>query len=214
MKLAKWLIPILVLLSMPAVVETAPVAQWELGVVLTRTPDVKNGAVLYRDCAACHGAKGEGVSDGSIPALGGQSYTVVAKQIVDFRAEARIDPRMVHFTDSRHLAFSQPIADVALYIAKLPPPAAKQAPAGIDLVLGAMAYARVCARCHDELGQGKEDTLAPRLAGQHYIYIMKQLDSAADGSRATLARSHADLVRTLDRKELEAVAGWLGTLTP
>jgi cytochrome c oxidase subunit 2 len=212
MKRLRWIISISVLLSLPWAARAAPIDQWELGVVLTRTPDVKNGAALYETCAACHGVRGEGASDGSAPALGGQSYTVVAKQIVDFRAGVRSDPRMVHFTDSRHLAFSQPVADVAMYIANLPAPAPKQAPAGVDVNRGATTYARVCARCHGDVGEGKEDTLAPRVAGQHANYIMNQLDSAADKSRATLVRSHADLERTLTRKELEAVAAWLGTL--
>ena len=73
------------LLTWAGVASGAPVAQWELGVVLTRNPDVKNGEVIYATCAACHGSKGEGANDGTVPAIAGQSYTVIAKQIVDFR---------------------------------------------------------------------------------------------------------------------------------
>jgi cytochrome c553 len=79
-------------------------------------------------------------------------------------------------------------------------------------VVGEKAYRRVCARCHGGSGEGKEDTLAPRLAGQHYSYILKQLDAAAEGSRATLVETHATLGQTLTRKELEATAAWLSTI--
>jgi cytochrome c553 len=208
------LLPTSVLLALSASAAAAPVAQWELGVVLTRTPDVQQGATVYATCAACHGQKGEGVSDGTVPAIAGQSYTVVAKQIVDFRAGVRSDLRMEHFTNRQHLSFSQPIADVAMYIARLPPPGPKPAPAGADVTHGAMAYARTCARCHGELAEGKEDTLAPRLAGQHYKYILRQLDAAPNGERKTMVRSHAGLQKVLARGEVEAVAAYLTTLGP
>jgi cytochrome c553 len=198
-----------VLLACSGAVSSAPVAQWELGVVLTRNPDPQNGSVLYATCAACHGLKGEGASDGSVPAIAGQSYTVVAKQIVDFRAGVRSDARMEHFTDRRHLAFSQPVADVALFVARMTPSPRKAAPAGVDVDRGAMAYARACARCHGELGEGKEDTLAPRLAGQHYAYLLSQLDAASSGSRRTMVESHAGFQKSLARSDLEGVAGYL-----
>jgi len=202
------------LVCLPISLAAAPLAQWELGLVLTRTPDVENGAALYRSCAGCHGPKGEGASDGTVPAIGGQSYTVLAKQIVDFRAGVRSDPRMEHSIDRKHLPFSQPIADVALYIARLPPAAPKSSPSGTNSSRGAAAYARVCARCHGQRAEGKEDTLAPRLAGQHHQYILKQLDAAPDGERRTMVQSHAGLQQLLERSELEDVAAYLTTLGP
>ncbi len=205
-------IPVFLVLSASAA--AAPIAEWELGLVLTRNPDPGQGATLYTTCSACHGPKGEGASDGTVPAIAGQWYTIVAKQIVDFRAGARNDPRMEHFTDRRHLSFSQPVADVALYIARLPLPTPKAAPAGTNVDRGAMPYARVCARCHGELGEGKEDTLAPRLAGQPYRYILKQLDAAPNGERKTMIQSHAGLQKLLAREDIEAVAAYLTMLGP
>jgi cytochrome c553 len=202
----------LVSLGMATSLHAAPVAQWELGLVLTRNPDLTEGAALYAPCVACHGAKGEGTSDGTVPTLAGQSYTVVAKQLVDFRAGVRHDERMEHFSNRRHLSFSQPVADVALYIARLPPIAAASARVGTDLSRGAMAYARACARCHGDLGEGKEDTLAPRLAGQHSEYLLKQLEAGTNGLRPTMVQSHAE--PALSKDELGAVAGYLSTLGP
>ena len=37
----------------------------------------------------------------------------IAKQLVDFRKAIRRDPRMEHFSDADHLAYSQYVADVA-----------------------------------------------------------------------------------------------------
>jgi cytochrome c553 len=121
---------------------------------------------------------------------------------------------MEHSVDSRHLAFSQPVADVAQYVAKMAPPPPKTTPAGVNVGQGAMAYVRVCARCHGDLGEGKEDTLAPRLAGQHYAYLLAQLDAAASGTRKTMVASHSDFEKSLGRSELENVAAYLTSIGP
>lgn len=186
-----------------------PVSQREFDLVLRRTPDVANGAKLYETCAACHGKKGEGVSDGTVPVIAGQPFTIVAKQLVDFRAGVRGDVRMVHFTTSRHLAYSQHIADVAAYIASLAPLAAKPAGARRVPERGASLYARSCERCHGPSAEGKEDSLAPRLATQHAEYLIRQLDDAVEGRRPAMADTHAALVRAVPRDDLLAVTEYL-----
>ena len=186
-----------------------PVSQREFDQVLKRTPEVSNGAKVYETCAACHGPKGEGVSDGSVPALAGQSFNVLAKQIVDFRAGLRGDPRMTHFTGTRHLAYSQAIADVAAYIATLPAPKPQ---ASSTPGPAASIYARDCARCHKAAGQGSEGTLTPRVASQHAEYILRQLEDVAAGRRPEMAMSHAELVRVLTREELVALAAYIAAL--
>jgi len=202
----------LVFLAAWSISAAVPVAQWEFDLVLTRTPDARNGAELYGPCAACHGKNGEGVSDGTVPVLAGQSYTVIAKQLVDFRADRRVDPRMQHFSDRRHLAYSQSVADVAAYIAGLPKPMPKRSVPEKAIIAGSMAYVRSCERCHGAMAEGKEDTLAPRLASQHYDYLLRQLDDAAAGRRATMAETHAPLLRVMSRTEIETVASYLATL--
>ncbi|MEJ1961668.1 MAG: c-type cytochrome [Gammaproteobacteria bacterium] len=189
-----------------------PVAQQEFGFVLKRTPDAAHGAVLYETCAACHGKNGAGVNDGTVPALAGQSFNVIAKQLVDFRAGVRGDARMAHFSDTRHLAFSQHIADVAAYIAALPSPARNAVPDGQDPKRGQPVYARLCARCHGASAEGNENTLAPRLASQHFDYLIRQLDDATQGRRSTMESSHTSLVSSLPREDITAVAAFLTSL--
>jgi cytochrome c oxidase subunit II len=187
-----------------------PVAQREFDLVLKRTPDAKNGASLYETCAACHGKGGEGVSDGTVPVLAGQSFTVIAKQLVDFRVGARGDSRMAHFTSSRHLAYSQHIADVAAYIASLPRRPLKSV-AMNPSEKGFIVYSRSCERCHGAAGEGKEDWLAPRLASQYAEYLLRQLDDAAEGRRPAMAESHTALMRDLKRDEILAVTRYLAS---
>jgi len=186
----------------------------ELELVMTRNPDPANGAVIYRTCAACHGANGEGVSDGTVPALAGQPFSVIVRQIVDFRAGTRADERMLHFTDRQHLSFSQPIADVAAHISRLERPAGKSRPARPGAERGAMVYVRTCERCHGPLAEGDENTVMPRLASQHYEYLVKQLTDAAEGRRPDLAAAHEGAPRALAAGQIEAVAAWLASLPP
>lgn len=192
-----------------AMVFAIPVAEREFDQVLKRTPDATHGAKLYEICAACHGVGGEGVDDGSVPALAGQSFNVIASQIVDFRLGKRADPRMAHFTDSRHLAYSQHVADVAAYIATLPLPRPKAAPppSGKASVL----YTRSCERCHGPTGEGKGDTLVPRLAGQHYAYLLRQLDASVEAARPKLTAAHVGIARTVGRDELQSIAAYLAS---
>ena len=189
-----------------------PVAQRELDWVLKRTPDLEKGAKLYETCAACHGKGGEGVADGSVPAIAGQYFTVVAKQLVDFRSRARRDPRMEHFAGTRQLAYSQYIADVSAYISSLPRPTSDRISSADVMDRGGVVYARACERCHGAAGEGKEDGLAPRLASQHVEYLIQQLDSAVSGWRPTMQDTHAARLADLSRKDIVAVASYLSGL--
>ena len=45
---------------------------------------------------------------------------MIVKQLADFRRSQRLDIRMEHFADRRHLEGAQDIADVAAHVATLP----------------------------------------------------------------------------------------------
>lgn len=190
----------------------APVTQRELGLVLERAPDSAHGAKLYETCAACHGPAGEGVADASVPAIAGQHFAYIAKQLVDFRAGARGDTRMQHFSDTRHLAYSQHVADVAAHISRLQPRVSSQPSSHDAGYRGAMVYARACERCHGVTGEGNADELVPRLAGQHFEYLRDQLSDGAAKRRPSLAGAHAKAVASMPQEDLIAVAQYLASL--
>ena len=206
---------VLVLVTFPFTATFAvPVAQREFDLVLKRTPDLASGAKEYEICAACHGMQGQGVSDGSVPAIGGQSFQVLAKQLVDFRSGGRTDLRMQHFSGTRHLAISQNIADVAAYISALKPPAPRNEKYKDPEARGGMLYARDCERCHGATGEGKEDWLTPRISAQHDVYLMSQLNDAAAGRRPAMASAHGKLIAALSPNDMAAVIGYIANETP
>jgi cytochrome c553 len=183
--------------------------QRELDYVMGLEPDAVRGATLYETCAACHGQRGEGVSDGSVPAIAGQHYLVIVKQLTDFRAEVRPDLRMRHFADTSHLAYSQQIADVSAYISRLPANAPAAAIPGDAVSRGALIYARRCERCHGATGEGNEESVVPRIAAQHAPYLQRQLDDARPGRRDSMIRSHAQFSRELSEADVILVVHYL-----
>ncbi len=100
-----------------AISETSEV----LDQALRLKPRLDNGAEIFDTCAACHGTNGWGASDGSVPAIAGQSVPVLVQQIVEFRYNGRYSIRMQHFADRHHLTTPQDLADVAAYVESLPP---------------------------------------------------------------------------------------------
>lgn len=101
-------------------------AKREFDAVLRLNPDAVHGEQIFDTCAACHGDKGHGASDGSVPAIAGQDFRVIVRELVMFRHGGRSDPRMQHFTDRTHLTRgAQDIADVAAYVSQLQPSASK-----------------------------------------------------------------------------------------
>ncbi|HEU4624089.1 MAG TPA: c-type cytochrome [Steroidobacteraceae bacterium] len=179
------------------------------------TPDRLHGAELFGTCAACHGPQGRGTADGAIPAIAGQHGSVILKQLVDFRHDRRWDERMAHFTDRHHLPTAQDLTDVAAYASSLPRfPSTEGIGDGTALSEGASAYFRVCEACHGPLGQGDVLRLRPRLAGQHYAYLLRQLTETAAGQRPGMDPAHVERLRGFTPTQLRGIADYLSRMSP
>jgi len=194
----------------------ADAARAELLQAARLTPDTRHGAALFETCAACHGRDGLGASDGTVPAIAGQHGSVLLKQLVDFRHNQRWDERMQHFSDRHHLANAQELTDVTAYIAGLHrfAPRTNAVGTGGYLQQGASVYFRVCEACHRSLGQGDLLYFRPRLAGQHYQYLLKQLNDIASGDRPAMHPAHAERIRVLSATERMGIADYLSRLSP
>jgi len=67
-----------------------------------------------------------------------------------------------------------------------------------------------CARCHGLAGSGRPGEEAPRLAGQPQLYLEKQLDDFAAGSRESAKM--APVARALSAEQRAAVAAYFAAL--
>ncbi|MGB5131164.1 MAG: c-type cytochrome [Steroidobacteraceae bacterium] len=179
-------------------------------------PNLQHGAELFTSCAACHAANGLGTRDGSVPAIAGQHVSVLVKQLVDFRHDRRWNERMQNFASRHHLSGPQELLDVAAYAESLPrwPPLAGGTGDGSMLKHGNVVYHRYCAECHGPLGLGELRRMRPRLAGQRYQYLLRQLEETANRMRPGMDVEHVKLIGALSAEERRAVADYLSRLSP
>ena len=195
----------------PAAVALSP-AQQELQQVRQCKVDLDRGAALFRVCAGCHGAAGAGTADGMVPRIAGQHASVLEKQLVDYRYDRRWDLRMEQIADRHHLADAQAIADVAAYVSRLHGDRPNGVGNGQLLEHGAGTYAALCRGCHGVDGQGDAQRSIPRIAGQQYEYLRRQIYDAVDGRRPNFSPAHIRLLARLDHEDIQALADYLSRL--
>jgi len=192
----------------------AAIAEFRAAIALE--PNLEHGAELFKSCAQCHQTDGSGSADGTIPVIAGQHVSVLVKQLVDFRHDRRWDSRMRGAAKQHELVDAQDLLDVASYAAGLTRPAPREGGTGDGSRQheGQVVYYRECAECHGRLGEGELRTLRPRLAGQHYRYLLRQLYETAEGTRPGMDEAHQKRIGALTDDERSAVADYLSRLSP
>ena len=186
----------------------------ELREALERKPNLEHGSSLYETCTACHQPDGAGAADGDIPIIAGQHYEVIITQLVDFRRTERVDLRMNALAARHNLEGSQDLADVAAYISSMPVQGTNKVGTGQFTALGAQTYSRSCMRCHGADAEGNDQLRYPRLAGQHYGYLVKQIDMMIRGTRFNLSWDHSTLLKSLTDQETAGLADYVARLKP
>ncbi len=189
-----------------------PAAYQEYLEVMQAKADPERGAQYFEACAACHGVNGGGTANGEFPRIGGQYFPVLARQLVAFRNGLRWDFRMENFADRHRLADAQAIADVAYYASQLEDHSTPGTGSGELVAHGARVYARLCESCHGKSGDGDVDHLVPKLAGQHYEYLRRQMYDAVDGRRPGFPESHVKLLARLEHDDIAGVADYLSRI--
>lgn len=197
------------LLLIPLGASAAATAQSEFEGALHAKPDLEHGAELFQKCAACHGPAGNGAEDGSIPRIAGQHFRVLVRQLVDYGHELRWDIRMEHYAGRGLLKDPQSIADVAAYVAMLARDTSPNVGDGSLVQHGAQVYLQRCAECHGKAGEGDGRSLTPRIAGQHYAYLLRQLYDGVDGRRPNFSPGHVHILARLQRDDFVGVADFL-----
>jgi cytochrome c553 len=158
-------------------------------------------------CAACHGPAGKS-TDPMYPILAGQTSRYLYLELRDFQEGRRSDPQMspvaVALTRdemrelSDYFAKQQPLPQTF----KVDPEKAKLGHAKADETL--------CTMCH--LGGFAGQNEIPRIAGQHYAYIVKQLSDFKARKRTNDAGNMTSVASTLSDKDIENLAQYLAGL--
>jgi cytochrome c553 len=197
-----------------AAVPLSPVtsAAVDLRAVLQATPNPAQGVRLFEICAECHGRDGGGDVSGWPPQIAGQHPRVIAKELIDFRAGLRWYDPMQRIAGSHVLHTTQDIADVAAYVGSLPRSTATGLGSGQGLEQGGRLYAQRCQWCHGGEGEGSDERFVPRVAGQQYEYLLRQLQDVIEGRRPNMRAPHLRLLASTDSGDLMGLAGYMSRL--
>lgn len=181
---------------------------------MAATPNVEAGKEVFKLCIVCHQTESWGIVDGSYPQLAGQHSSVIIKQIADIRAGNRDNPSMLVIAQEKVMGGPQAIADVTAYIQTLPMNPNPGVGPGNKLGKAERLYFRKCAECHGSNGQGDPDRYFPRIQGQHYAYLLRQLEWIRDGKRRNANAEMARRVNKLKPADLSLLADYLSRISP
>ena len=198
----------------PAVAKDPPNAREELREVIRQAPSAARGSKLFAACVGCHGKDGNGQPQGDVPAIAQQHQRVIAKQLVDYRHAERWDLRMEEVASTHRLGPPRDIADLAAFISTLPRDSKEGHGDGRNVEHGGRVYLRDCAGCHGVDGEGNGVTLVPRLAGQHYRYLLRQLHDTLEERRPNMPPPHPQLFEKFAVEDFTGISDYLSRLMP
>ncbi|MBF0218280.1 MAG: c-type cytochrome [Gammaproteobacteria bacterium] len=182
---------------------------------LQKTPDRDNGKRLYYACAVCHTPEGWGSPSGYYPQIAGQHRSVLLKQLADIYKGNRDNPTMSPFTTSLFKLGSQALADLAAYIEALPMvPNNSLGMGGDGLVSGKKLYEDNCQNCHEANGEGKAAEFYPRIHGQHFRYLQRQMVWIKNGKRRNSDKEMVEQVHNFSYADIDAVSDYVSRMKP
>jgi len=199
---------------LPLVALAASVSQHEFADVTRLTPNTEHGIALFQTCAKCHGPDGGGSRAIGTPEIAGQHFRVLAKQLVDYQQDKRYDIRMEQIAKQHDLQGAQAIADVATYVSRLEWKTAGGIGDGELVAHGQEVYLQSCRSCHGPEGEGDATAFVPRVAGQHYGYVLREMHDAVEGRRPNFSIKHIRLLQKLDHDDFVGVADFLSRMGP
>jgi len=173
--------------------------------------DPARGEQAFISCRGCHRAQALGRPDGSYPRLAGQHDTVLIKQLTDMQAGRRANAKMLPFADHGVLD-TRDIADIASYLTRLPVPADNGKGPGTDLATGQAQYDQLCASCHGPRGEGDAAKFYPRVSGQHFKYLLREIVDIRDGRRNNGDPRMIEVTRGLPDPVLTSIADYMSRL--
>ncbi|HTT39347.1 MAG TPA: c-type cytochrome [Burkholderiales bacterium] len=158
-------------------------------------------------CAACHGADGNSTNP-LWPRLAGQTARYLYLQLKDFKDGRRKDPLMSPMAANLS---RQDMLDLADYFAAQKPAFDRYKIDEAKVVQGKQIAAdALCPMCH--LGEFSGQNEVPRVKGQHYEYIVKQLKDFRARNRTNDAGNMTAYTQGLTDEQIDALAQYITNL--
>ena len=158
-------------------------------------------------CVACHGPNGNS-TDPQYPILAGQTARYIFLELRDFKEGRRHDPQMDPM--AANLAPDDMLALGDYFSKQTKTPNGFKADGGKVSVGAKKSDEVLCTMCHGGgfLGQNE----IPRVAGQHYAYVKKQLSDFKARRRTNDAGNMTSVAGTLSDADIENLAQYLANL--
>ena len=155
-------------------------------------------------CAACHGPGGRSVVS-QFPILAGQTARYMYLELRDFQEGRRNNELMTPMVAGMTRDEMREISD---YFAKQKPPVQTFKTDPEKARVGKLkADETLCTMCH--LGGFAGQNEVPRVAGQHFDYIVKQLTDFKARTRTNDAGSMTSVANTLSAQDIDNLAHYL-----
>lgn len=175
-------------------------------------PTTSQGSRLYGPCVVCHQPNAGGSPDGAIPNLAGQGERYLERQLTAFRSGARVDTAMQVVTAHRTFNNNENVDVLAHYLSGLDANPNPVKGSGEHLRVGQELYTHICAACHGPAGRGERTNRVPRIAGQHYPYLRRQIEVAADLHKDLAPPEMTSALRGMRPQEKDALADYISRL--
>lgn len=156
-------------------------------------------------CAPCHGPNGNSVNQ-AYPVLAAQRSSYLTDQLRNFASGQRVNPIMNAMAGSLK---ENEFGALAEYFARQTPTENRlfEPDEGLRQKGEKIVTAGACVACHGNELMGKDQF--PRLAGQGYDYLLKQLNGFADGTRRDPGNTMNQLASSWSPEECRAIATFL-----
>lgn len=136
--------------------------------------DPAAGEIMFRQCALCHGHRGQGILGGKYPRIAGMPEYYLLNALHDYQTGARGYDAMV-VVGALQTAEEQDLVNLAAYISDLDIQLDVPGPADGSAKSGKRLYKGDCKTCHGRKGKGKSRKESPPLRGQYPEYLMRQI---------------------------------------
>ena len=158
-------------------------------------------------CMSCHGPNGNALIP-QYPSLAGQTWRYIYVELKDFKEGRRTDPVMspmaADLTRDDMIALGNWFAAQKPAINQFKADSAKVS-AGLKI-----SDAVLCPMCH--MGGFTGQNEIPRVAGQNYDYVVKQLQDFKHKRRTNDAGNMTSVAGTLSDQDIENLAQYITTL--
>jgi cytochrome c553 len=174
-------------------------------------PD-RGAAQFTHYCAHCHGSQAQGDANHSVPALAGQRFAYLVRQLANFAGFERDSNTMHGVLSQLEWQGPQTWVDVAAFLNRAPLGNRTQTGDGAHVALGRGIFHEQCASCHRIDAHGDADAFVPSLRNQHYSYLVNQMHKLGEGRRHNVDEDLVRFLHSFDAKDMNATADYLSRL--